>query len=208
MARKTGSNGRVTAEAILRESLTLFAHHGYAAVSMRQIADSVGVQASALYQYHSSKQQLLVAVMHEHMDGLLHAWNKEEIIEPSAKALERFARFHIRYHITRPDEVFVSYMELRSLEDEGFKSIEIMRRKYEFILKSILTRGIDDGAFCVIDPHVSAMAILAMLTGVNTWYRNGGRLSQKKIEDIYIAMVLGAVGAPTPQTYSQGEGNV
>lgn len=208
MARKAGSNGKVTAEAILKESLILFAHHGYAAVSMRQIADSVGVQASALYQYHRNKQQLLVAVMHEHMDGLLKAWAKEEIDETPIKALERFARFHVCYHISRPDEVFVSYMELRSLEEEGFKSVETMRRKYESMLKSILTRGIDDGSFRVIDPHVSAMAILAMLTGVNTWYRSGGRLSQTKIEDIYIAMVLGAVGVSTPQTYSQGEDNV
>ena len=44
------------------------------------------------------------------------------------------------------------------------------------------------------DPHVAAMAILAMITGVNTWYRSGGRLSQAKIEDIYVSMVLGSVG--------------
>ncbi len=37
------------------------------------------------------------------------------------------------------------------------------------------------------------MAILAMLTGVNTWYRSGGRLSREKIEDIYEEMVLKSV---------------
>ena len=30
--------------------------------------------------------------------------------------LERFVRFHIRYHLKRADEVFISYMELRNLE--------------------------------------------------------------------------------------------
>jgi hypothetical protein len=34
-----------------------------------------------------------------------------------------------------------------------------------------------------------------MLTGVNTWYRQGGRLSLEEVEDIYWNMVRRAVGA-------------
>ncbi|PRY76625.1 AcrR family transcriptional regulator [Yoonia maritima] len=203
MARKTGADGRVTAEAILRESLSLFAQYGFATVSMRQIADKVGVQPGAIYQHHRNKQQLLVAVLDTHMDGLLKASAENQQGDcTSVQALERFARFHIQYHITRPDEVFVSYMELRSLEEEGYALIEGKRRKYERILKSILERGVSDGTFQLDDPHVSAMAILSMLTGVNTWYRSGGRLSQQKIEDIYTSMVLGAVGHRLPDTHS------
>jgi len=190
-----GSNGKSTARAIRSHALALFAHHGFAAVSMRMIADAVGVQPGALYQYHATKQQLLVDLMRAHMHALLKAWREEEVSAKSpAEALERFARFHIRYHITRPDEVFISYMELRSLEPGGFKVIEKLRKTYEGILKTILKTGKADGVFDIEDPHISAMAILAMLTGVNTWYRSGGRLSQKKIEDIYVTMVLRCVG--------------
>ncbi|GAB4347830.1 MAG: TetR/AcrR family transcriptional regulator [Oricola sp.] len=186
----------MTAQAIRETSLALFARQGYAAVSMRQIADRVGVQASAIYKYHATKQQLLVDIMRDHMEQLLETWNGED--KPAdggaVAALEHFARFHIRYHIKRPDEVFVSYMELRSLEEPGFREIGKLRRDYENILKDILRRGMEEGVFTVTDPHVAAMAILAMITGVNTWYRSGGRLSQAKIEDIYVSMVLGSVG--------------
>jgi hypothetical protein len=34
-----------------------------------------------------------------------------------------------------------------------------------------------------------------MLTGVNTWYREGGRLSVERIERIYWNMVRRSVGA-------------
>ena len=34
-----------------------------------------------------------------------------------------------------------------------------------------------------------------MLTGVNTWYREGGRLSRDKVGDIYWDMVRKAVSA-------------
>ncbi|QKV17005.1 TetR/AcrR family transcriptional regulator [Oricola thermophila] len=195
MARTAGSNGEVTAQAIRETSLALFAREGYAAVSMRQIADRVGVQASSLYRYHANKQQLLVDIMRDHMVQLLEAWEAEDRPEGDpVAALEHFARFHIRYHIKRPDEVFISYMELRSLEEPGLREISRLRGRYETILKDILRRGMDDGVFDIADPHVAAMAILAMITGVNTWYRSGGRLSQARIEDIYVSMVLGSVG--------------
>ena len=195
MARTAGSDGEATARAIREASLALFARYGYEAVSMRQIADRVGVQAGALYKYHANKQQLLVEIMRDHMEQLLEAWDAERRPdEKSAAALDRFARFHIGYHIKRPDEVFISYMELRSLDEAGFREISRLRGKYEAILRDILRRGMEDGTFAIVDPHVAAMAILAMITGVNTWYRSGGRLSQAKIEDIYVSMVLGSVG--------------
>jgi len=39
------------------------------------------------------------------------------------------------------------------------------------------------------------MAIIAMLTGVNTWYRDSGRLSQGRVEQIYWDMVRRSVQA-------------
>lgn len=196
MARQAGANGEATARAIRVESLKLFARHGYDAVSMRQIAAAVGVQASALYQYFPTKQHILVTLLTEHMEELLAALSDEHLEAGTPRqALDRFARFHIRHHITRPDAVFISYMELRALEPEGFAAIEALRKTYESQLKSILARGAGAGEFQLEEPHVAAMAILAMLTGVNTWYRSGGRLSREKIEDIYVDMVLKSVCA-------------
>ena len=194
MARIAGSDGEVTRSEIRKVSLSLFAQYGYAAVSMRQIASQVGVQASAIYQYYPNKQQILVSLLQNHMDGLLSACHEEITAKDPVDRLEQFARFHIRYNINRPDEVFLSYMELRSLEPEGFATIADLRSKYETVLKSILRDGIKSGVMKIDDPHVSAMAILAMLTGVNTWYRSGGRLSQKKIENMYASMVLKSQG--------------
>ncbi len=195
LARVTGSSGKITAQAILNESRTLIARHGYAAVSMRMIADAVGVQAGALYQYHATKQQLLVCLMREHMVGLLDAWRAlEQVSDSPQRALTRFVHFHIDYNITRADEIFIAYMELRSLEPEGFKQIEKLRGEYESILKSIIYDGMRQGQFDCEDAHVASMAILAMLIGLNTWYRSDGRLSQSKIKQLYVKMALRTVG--------------
>ena len=54
-----------TKEIILEKSLKLFAVHGYEAVSIRQIADEVGIGNSALYRHYESKQAIFDALVNE-----------------------------------------------------------------------------------------------------------------------------------------------
>jgi AcrR family transcriptional regulator len=176
-------------------ALRLFAREGYAAVSMRAIAAEVGVQAGALYLYTPDKQTLLFELMKGHMDELLAAWAAEPKGAGPAARLEAFARFHIRFHLGRPDAVFLSYMELRNLAPANFAVIEGLRRAYEDELEAILRDGAAAGVFDVPDTKLATLALIAMLTGVNTWYREGGRLSRERVEAIYWDMVRRAVGA-------------
>ncbi len=199
MARKAGSSGEETAQAARAAALKLFARSGYAAVSMRQLAAETGVQPGALYNYWATKQDLLVDLLTRHMSMLHEAADaalpsREETAADPVAALNRFVRFHIRFHIDRADEIFISYMELRALEPEHFARIEVSRRAYEERLRAILTAGVEAGLFAIPDVKVAAMALIAMLTGVNTWYRSGGRLSPRHIEDIYAEMAARSVG--------------
>ena len=45
------------------------------------------------------------------------------------------------------------------------------------------------------DTKVATLAVIAMLTGVNTWFREGGRLSLPEVEQIYWDMVRKTVAA-------------
>lgn len=195
MARKTGSHSDITGPRIRDAALRLFARDGFAAVSMRKIAAEVGVQAGALYLYTPDKQTLLFELMREHMEVLQAAWAEEPRGASPLSALEAFIRFHIRFHLERPDAVFIAYMELRNLTPENFAEIERLRRAYEAELEAILRDGADAGLFKVADIRLAAMALIAMLTGVNTWYREGGRLSRDRVGDIYWDMARGMVGA-------------
>ena len=195
MAGKAGSHSDITGPRVRTAARALFARHGYAAVSMRQIAAEVGVQAGALYLYTPDKQTLLFDLMKEHMDELLAAWASESVDEPPLARLERFVRFHIGFHIDRPNEVFLAYMELRNLEPGNFAEIERLRHAYEDALEAILAQGVAEGIFRIADTRIATLAVIAMLTGVNTWYRVGGRLSAEEVAGIYWGMVRGAVGA-------------
>ena len=196
MGRIAGSDGKSTAARVREAALALFARHGYAAVSMREIASEVGVGAGAIYNHFATKQDLLLELMVAHLRRLLAAWDEApEAAEetPPASALEAFTRFHIRFHRDKTDEVFVAYMELRSLEQPNFHMVERLRSGYEARLEAILKRGDEAGVFDAPEPKLCAMAIIAMLTGVTSWYRPGGRLTAGAIEDHYVCMVARAV---------------
>jgi AcrR family transcriptional regulator len=190
MARKTGSHSEITGPRIRDAALRLFARHGYATVSMRQIAAEVGVQAGALYLYTADKQALLFDLMQDHMINLLAAVEALPQMPTPQARLEQFARFHIGYHLDRPDAVFIAYMELRNLSPENFATIEALRRRYEDYLQTIL----QDGAFALPDPKMATLALIAMLTGVTNWYREGGRLSREDVQTLYADMALRAAG--------------
>ena len=70
MARTAGSDGERTEAAIREAAAPLIAHHGFEAVTMRQLAAEVGVQAAALYRYFPAKEDLLFKLMRDHMEGL------------------------------------------------------------------------------------------------------------------------------------------
>lgn len=54
-----------TKENIINNSLKLFSVGGYDAVSMRDIADSVGIRQSSIYKHFKSKQDILDTIVEE-----------------------------------------------------------------------------------------------------------------------------------------------
>ena len=192
MARTAGSHSDITGPRVREAALKLFAQGGYAAVSMRAIAAEVGVQAGALYNYTPDKQSLLFDLMEGHMTELMAASKDDETLSADQR-LKEFVSFHIGFHHARADAVFIAYMELRNLTEDNFARIEALRSAYESGLEQILRDGVATGAFQISDTKIATLAIIAMLTGVNTWYRAGGRLSLEEVTAQYWEMVRRAV---------------
>jgi AcrR family transcriptional regulator len=150
------------------------------------------VQAGALYNYTPDKQTLLFNLLCTHMEELLDASADDTTLAPIDR-LRDFVEFHIRFHADRPEEVFISYMELRNLTPENFSTVEALRRRYEDRLEGILQSGADTGDFAIADTKIATLAVIAMLTGVNTWFRAGGRLSLDQVIAQYWDMVRKSV---------------
>src|SRR5438067_12719729 len=117
MARTIGSYGPKTMEAIRKAGLRLIFEHGYEAMSLRQLAAEVGIQAGSLYNHISTKQELLFDLIQDHINELLRQLDRAlQGKTGSAERLRAFVVFHVTYHMTRKREVFIANSELRSLE--------------------------------------------------------------------------------------------
>jgi len=202
MPRTIGSYSQNTQTLVRQSAERLFARHGYAAVSMRQLASDVGVQVGTIYNYTKDKQALLFTIMSEHMTELLQAWSREGLRLDPIEQLSRFLNFHLDYHLARRDAVFIAYMELRNLDDTNFAQIETLRRQYEDALEQILVAGKNTKSFDVADTRITTLAIIGMLTEVVTWYREDGRLKLDEVKSHYRKMVLRMV-VPRTESYCE-----
>jgi len=202
MPRTIGSYSQNTQTLVRQSAERLFARHGYAAVSMRQLASDVGVQVGTIYNYTKDKQALLFTIMSEHMTELLQAWSREGLRLDPIEQLSRFLNFHLDYHLARRDAVFIAYMELRNLDDTNFAQIETLRRQYEDALEQILVAGKKTKSFDIADTRITTLAIIGMLTEVVTWYREDGRLKLDEVKSHYRKMVLRMV-VPRTKPYCE-----
>ncbi|WP_149535342.1 TetR/AcrR family transcriptional regulator [Siccirubricoccus phaeus] len=197
MARITGSNGERTAEAIRQAAIRLIHRQGFAAMNLRELAAEVGIQPGSLYNHIQTKQGLLFELMQEHMQDLLSAMEAALAAAPAEPMaqLRAFLAQHVLYHLERKQEVYIANFELRALEKANAEPILAMRRAYENRLIGLLEEGARAGKLQVADTRIAAYALLAMLTGVCTWYRPGGRLSPEEIVAQHLELALNGVSA-------------
>jgi len=128
MARTIGSYGPKTMEAIRKAGLRLIFEHGYAAMSLRQLAAAVGIQAGSLYNHISTKQELLFDLVQDHINELLRQLDLAlQGKQRPAEKLSAFVAFHVTYHMTKKREVFIANSELRSLEPKNYEAIVALR---------------------------------------------------------------------------------
>jgi AcrR family transcriptional regulator len=210
MARTRGSVGAETEKAIRKAAIELIAKHGFEAMTLRDLAEHVGLQPGSIYRYIATKDQLLVDIMAEHMEALLAAWRKWDDAQADPRArLESFVEFHIRYHFERQKEVLIANLELRSLTPDARRATVALRKAYENELRAILDAGIAAHHFQRIDSSIASYAIISMLTGVCFWYSPMGRLPADDIIAIHKQLVLGSVnGAPSGEAKFTTEHNM
>jgi len=155
----------------------------------------MGVQQSAIYNHFDGKQSILFELLLEHMHTLLNAVDAVmDVHRDPATQLEQFVDFHTSYHIDFPDDVFIAYMELRSLDADNRDQLITLRNQYEAKLKQILDAGIESGDFACADASVHTRALIAMLTGVTVWYQDNGRLNKPEVVACYVKAALQSVG--------------
>lgn len=168
-----------TRRRILEAGRELFAERGFAASSMRELAERAEVALSASYYHFPSKRDVLLAIMEEAMDHLEQGALEVLALErPPLERLPALVHAHVRVHLAEPNRARVADTEIRSLDPKARTEVVARRDRYEFYFRDTLRQGIEDGCFdSSLDVTVVAMAIITMGTATVEWWRPDGRLS-------------------------------
>lgn len=184
-----------TREQIYRVAVDLFAERGYDATSLRQIAGRVGIEASSLYNHIESKQDLLFQLIDFATLEMIDYVRKhvEQAGDHPEDRLRAAVRAHLLHHCRNKKQVIVGDSELRSLTEENFARELERRRAYERVFTDILSAGVEQGVFRMMDVKVVSYGLLAFGTTTASWYRPGGRLSAEEVAEVFEDMALRSV---------------
>lgn len=86
-------------DAILDALADLSKAHGFANVTMDDLADAVGISKATLYQHFSSKDEMLAALIHQHTARFID-WLTSTDDQPPVVRLRETVRYLMQEHIT------------------------------------------------------------------------------------------------------------
>jgi AcrR family transcriptional regulator len=189
-AGRPRGRGDATQKAIRDAAIAMFSELGYHAVTLRSLADRIGIQAGSLYNHIENKQELLFEILHEIMSDLVRSFEEKVAPVKGAQArLDAFIANHVAFHTARQQEVFIGNMELRNLSPENRAKLIALRDRYQAHLLAILREGRSIGAFTMQDDRMVAFAILGMLNAVANWFNAEGRRSADDIAAQYTKLI-------------------
>ena len=168
----------------------LFGEKGFAACSVRDIANAVGLGAASLYNHMGSKDELLTTICfrcaNEFLDGM-------KAIDVPGKSPEEKIRELIRLqiHIALYDKSSVTVFndEWRHMPEPHLSEFLALRRAYESAYLRIIREGIEKQNFKPLDAYLVYQMILSSLR----WLHQAGVRKMKKSGDDLTEQIISII---------------
>ena len=147
-------------EEILAFAIPLFAVSGYSGVSMRTIAQKVGLSAAALYHHFPDKQTLYLAAMTQAFTD--KADSLEKILGSKAAPEQRFAQFITRLcELLQQDNNFSMLIQREMMDGDESRLKLLASEVYSSLFEGVaeLCQGLGPKH----DPYLMAISIIGMV---------------------------------------------
>jgi AcrR family transcriptional regulator len=176
---------------ILQKAAAMFREKGFNATSMRDLAESVGIEAASLYNHIKSKNEMLEAICFEvanrfntNMDAI-ESGNQKPI-----NKVETLLRFHIQQMTEHYEEVYVSDREWKHLSEPYLSNFHNQRRSYRKRFAAIIEEGIGRNEIRNIDAPTAVLIVLHAVSGIESWHRSKAKISAQELEDNMVMIMI------------------
>ena len=175
---------------ILASAARLFAERGFRAVTIGDIASSLGYTKSVIYYYFKSKNELLWMIFSRIYDSYFEAVNEVAARGlPPDQALAEIIRRHALNVMERRDWTAIYFREEAELDERQRRQITKKKRQYDALIEEIYEQGVKQGMFRSIPAHVAVSGILGMCNWLYIWYNQQGSMSAATIADHYASLL-------------------
>jgi TetR/AcrR family transcriptional regulator, cholesterol catabolism regulator len=183
MAKIQTKKNSTKKEIIIEKAARLFREKGFGAASMRDIAETVGVEAASLYNHIQSKSEILQAICFKVANEFIsHLEEVERSGDSLLKKMETIIRFHIRMMLEQYEYVYISDHEWRHLAEPYLSNFLNQRRSYRKRLGDLVEEGISKNEMKNIEPYVAVLTILSAISGIESWQRSRKNTSAETLE--------------------------
>jgi AcrR family transcriptional regulator len=195
--RRSTPKAQAREDDIYRAAARIFHRKGYAATSLQDIADEVGLLKGSLYYYIDSKEDLLFGIT-ETIHRLAAAIAEETAVLDGGPADK--LRFLVEQHVASFGEnlqmIRVFYTEYGALGPQRRRVVMDERRRYESTVLGLIEAGQRSGEFCQdLDARVANNAVLTMVNTIYMWF-DARRDDLPAIAEQYASMALGSLRCP------------
>jgi AcrR family transcriptional regulator len=198
------TNGRPGRGRMVRQARELFVAHGYAAVTMQEIADAVGVTKAALYYHFSDKEALFGEAFIEEMerirDGIAAEVEKETTLFRQLEAVALFLLDTSGIEFARlviDLDRYVALDRRQALIDRAPRPRDVVGPAFE--------RALAAGEIRPVDLDVSVSLFFSMVFGQlrNAAYGSPAVATNEVLASAIASMVLRGIG--TTPMLNRGE---
>lgn len=178
-------------EEIQTAAAKLFMEKGYAACSVRDIAQAVGLGAASLYNHMGSKDELLTTICfrcaNEFLEGMALIEASESKPEEKIKAL---IRLHIHIALNDKSSVTVFNDEWRHMQEPFLSEFLELRRSYEKSYLRIIRDGIQKGVFKQTDAYLMYQLILSSLRWLHMPNLKKNKLTEAELNEQITSLLI------------------
>ena len=178
-------------EFILKKAAQMFREKGFAATSMRDLAETVGIEAASLYNHIRSKNEMLESICFDVANRFTIFMDElESGNQGTIKKIETLLRFHIKQMIETFEEVIVCDREWKHLDEPYLSNFHNQRRSYRKRFAAIIEEGISKNEIKRIDAPTAVLIMLHSVNGIESWHRSTAKISAKDLEDNMVLIMI------------------
>jgi AcrR family transcriptional regulator len=161
--------GLVEAE-ILEQSAKLFAERGFAATSVQDIAETIGVSRPALYHYLSSKEEILERLTEGLIDSTTAALAALPRDAPPEERLADLVRALTGPIAESPNRFRMLLTRDASMSEASRSRLHELEREVVRSMSAVIEKGMSVGHFRRGNARVQTFAVIGMINWVAWWY--------------------------------------